>query len=140
MTFTQAQYALFTGQTDNHNATDWAQIVSVAETRLSSFLCLPNGLPTDPNSEQGYLPADLQELFANFIAQMLANQGAHSEVESKHVRNFTINFKATTANNAFAKVAQKYADIIELYSNCGIGFKVESSAHYGCEKGCACGR
>ena len=138
MKFTQAQYTLWTGQTVNYGMTQWTQIVSVASARLASFLCLKNGLPTDPNSADGYLPADLQELFANFIAGVIANQGAHQEVESKHVRNFTINFKSTTASDAFANIARKYADIIEFYSNCGNGFKVEGNAYYGCERGCAC--
>lgn len=138
MTFTQQQYTLWTGQSINYGMTDWAQIVNVASARLASFLCLPNGLPTDPNSAEGYLPADLQQLLANFIAGVLANQGAHSEVESKHVRNFTINFKSTTASDAFANIAQKYADTIDLYSNCGTGFAVERDANYGCERGCAC--
>lgn len=138
MTFTQAQYKLWTGQTANYGMNEWTQIVTVAAARLASFLCLQNGLPTDPNSTEDYLPADLQQLLANFIAGVIALQGAHSEVESKHVRNFTINFKSTTASDAFANIAQKYADIIELYSNCGIGFAVERDARYGCERGCAC--
>lgn len=138
MTFTQEQYTLFTGQTITYNSSDWAQIVKVASARLASFLCLPNGLPTDPDSEDDYLPADLQELFANFISAVLAGQGTQAEVESKHVRNFTINFKATTASNAFAKIALKYQDIIDFYSNCGLAFAVEGNARYGCERGCAC--
>ena len=140
MTFTQSQYTLWTGQTDTHEATDWAKIVKVAEIRLASFLCLPNGLPTDPDSAEDYLPTDLQELFANFIANVLATQGAQEEVESKHVRNFTINFRSTAASDAFAKIASKYEDIIELYSNCGLGFSVEKWAFYPCDYhgGCSC--
>lgn len=138
MTFTQEQFKLWTGQIDTHSTTEWAKIVQVAAIRLASFLCLPNGLPTDPDSDQDYLPADLQELFANFIAYMLAGQGATTEIESKHVRNFTINFKATAASDAFAKIASKYEDIIELYSNCGLTFSVEKNAQYNCDKGCAC--
>lgn len=138
MTFSQTTYQLWTGQdASNYDNATWAKIVEVAQIRLASFLCLPNGLPTDPNSTTGELPLDLQELFANFIAGMLAHQGVSEQVESKHVRNFTINFK-NTATNAFAKIAQQYADIIDLYSNCGSGFAVERSAHYGCERGCAC--
>lgn len=138
MTFTQTQFKLWTGQTVAYSANDWSQIVTVASARLASFLCLPNGLPTDPNSAEGYLPADLQQLFANFIAGVFANQGAHSQVESKHVRNFTINFKSTTASDAFADIAQRYSDIIDTYSNCGTGFAVEHNAFYGCDTGCAC--
>lgn len=138
MTLTQAQYKLWTGQAPNYGINEWNQIVIVAAARLASFLCLPNGLPTDPNSVEGFLPVDLQQLLANFIAGVIANQGARSEVESKHVRNFTINFKSTTASDAFANIAQKYADIIDLYSNCGTGFAVERNAYYGCERGCAC--
>lgn len=138
MTFTQSQYTLWTGQTINYGMAEWEQIVTVAAARLASFLCLPGGLPTDTDSAEDYLPADMQQLLANFIAGVIANQGTQSTVESKHVRNFTINFKSTTASNAFANIAQKYADIIELYSNCGIGFAVERDAIYGCERGCAC--
>lgn len=138
MTFTQSQYTLWTGQSTNYTSDDWAQIVKVAAARLASFLCLPNGLPTDPESEGGYLPADLQALFANFISAMIATQGTESQVESKHVRNFTINFKSTAASDAFATIAPKFADIIELYSNCGLGFAVEKDAFYGCDGGCAC--
>lgn len=138
MTFTQTQYMLWTGQTDNHNATEWAEIVNVASVRLASFLCLQNGLPTDPNSDQGYLPSDLQELLANFIASIFATQGASGEVTSKHVRNFTINFKSNGLANAYARIAGNYGDIIDFYSNCGVGFAVEGNANYCCDKGCAC--
>lgn len=140
MTFTKSQYTLWTGQTTSISDTDWAVVVQVASARLASFLCLPNGLPTDPDSAQGYLPADLQQLLANFMAAVFANQGAHAEVESKHVRNFTINFRDNTAVDAFANIASKYEDIIELYSNCNLGFAVERNSSYGCERGCACGR
>lgn len=132
MTFSQTTYNLWTGlDASGYTQDQWSKIVAVAEIRLASFLCLPNGLPTDPDSASGELPKDLQELFANFIAEMLAHQGTSGDVESKHIRNFTINFK-TTAANAFAKIAQQYADIIEFYSNCGSGFDVERKAIYCC--------
>lgn len=138
MTFTQTQYQLWTGLTDNHNSDEWGQIVTVAANRLASFLCLPNGLPTDPNSTLDYLPVDLQELLANFIAAVFATQGATGEVESKHVRNFTINFRSSGGTDAFARIAARYSDIIDLYSNCGNAFAVEQDAVYGCDRGCAC--
>ena len=130
---TQDDYKLFTGEdASQYSVSDWSRIVAIASSRLASFLCLPNGLPTT-------LPDDLKMLLANFIAYILRFEGSGSgEVESKHVRNFTINFKTTTVTNAFAGIAKDYADIVENYSNCSDGFKVESTAYYGCNKGCAC--
>lgn len=137
MILTQDQYKLWTGQTIQFDNSDWAQIVAVSAARLASFLCLPNGLPIDPDSKDGSVPADLQELLSNFIAGVFATQGSTSEITSKHVRNFTINFR-TTASDVFAMIAEKYGDIIEFYSNCGLTFKVEGDAKYNCDGGCGC--
>lgn len=126
---TQDEYNLWTGE-DASRYTDeqWTKILTVAGLRLASFLCLSE-LPTDAD---GNLPADIEQLLANFIAEVIVHQGTTGEVESKHVRNFTIEFASTTAANAFAKISQQYGDIIERYSNCNLGFAVEGSARYCC--------
>lgn len=126
---TQDEYKLWTGE-DASRYTDeqWTKILTVAKLRLASFLCLSE-LPTDTD---GNLPADIEQLLANFIAEVIVHQGTAGEVESKHVRNFTIEFASTTAANAFAKISQQYGDIIERYSNCNLGFAVEGSARYCC--------
>ena len=126
---TQDDYKLWTGE-DASRYTDeqWTKILTVAKPRLASFLCLSE-LPTD---DDGNLPADIEQLLANFIAEVIVHQGTTGEVESKHVRNFTIEFASTTAANAFAKISQQYGDIIERYSNCNLGFAVEGSARYCC--------
>lgn len=126
---TQDDYKLWTGE-DASRYTDeqWTKILTVAKLRLASFLCLSE-LPTD---DDGNLPADIEQLLANFIAEVIVHQGTTGEVESKHVRNFTIEFASTTAANAFAKISQQYGDIIERYSNCNLGFAVEGSARYCC--------
>ena len=126
---TQDDYKLWTGE-DASRYTDeqWTKILTVAKLRLASFLCLSE-LPTDTD---GNLPADIEQLLANFIAEVIVHQGTTGEVESKHVRNFTIEFASTTAANAFAKISQQYGDIIERYSNCNLGFAVEGSARYCC--------
>lgn len=134
---TQQDFKLWTGMdASKYTEAEWTKLETVAKQRLASFLCLRE-LPTD---EQGKLPADLEELLANFMAGVFAHQGVSQSVESKHVRNFTINFKSEMAANAFAQIAGQYGDIIEGYSNCNLGFAVESSAKYDCNKGCACGR
>ena len=66
------------------------------------------------------------------IAATIKTQLGSEQVESKHVRNFTINFKTTDAANAFAQIANQYQDIIEAYSNCNKGYAVEGDAHYCC--------
>lgn len=126
---TQDDYKLWTGE-DASRYTDeqWTKILTVAKLRLASFLCLSE-LPTD---DDGNLPADIEQLLANFIAEVIVHQGTTGEVESKHVRNFTIEFASTTAANAFAKISQQYGDIIERCSNCNLGFAVEGSARYCC--------
>lgn len=129
---TQDDYKLWTGEdASSYTTQQWTKLVTVASNRLASFLCLPDGLPTD---QQGKLPADLEQLLANFIAQVIARQGSTGAVESKHVRNFTINFRESTAANAFASIADQYGDIIEQYSNCKLGFAVEHGKHYFCER------
>lgn len=123
---TQEDYKLFTGATANIcSAMDWQRLVGVAKTRLASFLCLPNGFPTAPAD-------DLKMLLANFIAATIENAAGTERIESKHVRNFTINFKTTDAANAFASIASQYQDIIDAYSNCGKAYSVEGDAHYCC--------
>ena len=126
---TQDAYKFWTGEdASSYTTTKWAKLVAVASLRLASFLCLES-LPTD---EQGNLYSDLEELLANFIAGVIAHQGTAQSIESKHVRNFTINFKSGIAANAFAQIADQYGDIIERYSNCEHGFRVEGNAHYFC--------
>lgn len=126
---TQDDYKFWTGEdASSYTATEWAKLVAVAELRLASFLCLDE-LPTD---EQGNLYDDIAQVLANFIAAIIAHEGASQSVESKHVRNFTINFKSGIAANAFAQIAEQYGDIIERYSNCDMTFKVEHNAHYFC--------
>lgn len=135
---TQDEYKLWTGDdASKYTQEEWAKLLASAERRLASFLCLSE-LPKD---EHGNLYADIEELLANFMAGVIAHQGATSSaIESKQVRNFTINFKTEIAANAFAQIAKQYGDIIERYSNCNIGFAVERSANYNCGGGCACGR
>lgn len=125
--FTQEQYTLYTGQASSYDDEDWEVLVSVAEMRLASFLCLES-FPelTDDN-------VDLGLLLANFIAAVLKFQGDGDAVESKSVRNFTINFKTSSAANAFSQIASQYSDIIDKYSECDLGVKVERS------KRCCCG-
>lgn len=123
---TQEEYKLFTGaDASAYSAEDWNRLVAVAESRLASFLCLPNGFPTEPAD-------DLKMLLANFIAATIENAVGTEKIESKHVRNFTINFKTTDAANAFASIANQYQDIIDAYSNCGKAYAVEGDAHYCC--------
>lgn len=124
---TQEQYTLYTGLTTNYSQSDWNTIVAVAEVRLASFLCL-GVLPGLDDSGVVVLPNDLALLLANFIAAVLRFQGNGDTIESKSVRNFTINFKSSSATDAFSQIATQYGDIIEKYSQCGSGLKVERSA------------
>lgn len=124
---TQAQYKLFTGLTVTFTEADWQTLVTVASKRLASFLCLGTFPELTDNN------ADLAMLLANFIAAVLKFQGNGDTVESKRVRNFTINFKTSSASNAFSQIASQYSDIIEEYSQCDSGVIVERS------RGCHCG-
>lgn len=122
---TQDEYALYTGQTVNYADEDWLILCNIAETRLASFLCLENFPELDENNE------DLALLLANFICANLKFQGASDTIESKSVRNFTINFK-NSATNAFEQIYSQYKDIIEKYSKCGSGISVEKSCRPCC--------
>lgn len=123
---TKDDYKLWTGEEITLSDEDWAKVVGVASGRLASLLCLES-LP-DP------LPDDLSMLLANFICAVLRWQGTpDSAVSSKSVRNFTISFKSDSAVNAFAQVANNYADIIAKYSACGGGFEVERTRRCACD-------
>lgn len=129
---TQEQYTLYTGLKTSYSESDWRAIVSVAEVRIASFLCLLE-LPTvEGESGEQVLPADFALLLANFIAAVLRFQGNGDSVSSKRVRNFTINFKTSSAADAFSQIATQYADIIEKYSQCGTGVVVERQKRYCC--------
>lgn len=121
---TQDDFKFLTGMTTNYTATQWAKILQAASIRLASFLCL-DALP-EP------IPADLEELLANFIAGVITRQGADQEVESKHVRNFTVNFRRSTAANAFAQIAQQYGDTIERWTECDLGVNVSDKPRRCC--------
>lgn len=121
---TQEQYTLYTGQTINYLDSDWETIVSVAEVRLASFLCLDE-LPTVEEDGEASLPADIALLLSNFISAVFRFQGNGDTIESKSVRNFTINFKSSSAADAFSQIARQYSDIIEKHSQCDLGVRVE---------------
>lgn len=122
-----ADYNLYTGQKLCYSDEQWASVLNIAQTRLASLLCLET-FPelTDENQ-------DLALLLANFICATLKFQGTPDIIESKSVRNFTINFN-NSATNAFEQIYHQYRDIIEKYSNCGndTGIKVERSAYHCC--------
>lgn len=128
---TQEQYTLYTGLASNYSDSDWKAIVTVAEMRLASFLCLEK-LPGADESGKVVLPGDLALLLANFIAGVLRFRGNGDAVESKRVRNFTINFKTSSATDAFSQIATQYGDIIDKYSKCAMGVKVERSGCHEC--------
>lgn len=123
---TQEQYCLYTGQSVSYSDTDWTALVNIASGRLASLLCLEE-LP-----ELGEETEDLAMVLSNFLCTTLKFQGAPDKIESKQVRNFTINFKSSAAN-AFEQIYNQYEDIIEKYSNCGTGIKVERNFR------CCCG-
>ena len=115
---TQDKYQLFTNEVVNYTDDDWELLVLIAENRLASFLCLSEFPELDETNQ------DLQMLLANFIAASLGFAGKNGVVESKHIRNFTINFK-NNATNAFAQIYSQYRDIIQKYSHCGTEISVE---------------
>lgn len=122
---TQEQYTLFTGQTNCYPDEGWESIVNIAEMRLASLLCLETFPELDETNQ------DLALLLASFISSAIKFQGSPDLVESKSVRNFTINFKSS-ATNVFEQIYSQYEDIIEKYSNCGTGIKVERNSRHCC--------
>lgn len=123
---TQEQYTILTGHSTNYADEDWSLLVDIAEMRLASLLCLEELPDTEEGENQDFLL-----LLANFLCSALKFQGAPDTIESKSVRNFTINFKSS-ATNAFEQIYSQYEDIIEKYSNCGDGIKVERNAWHCC--------
>lgn len=122
---TQDDYKLWTGQTASYTPAEWQKIWTAASARLARFLCLDE-LPKT-------LPADLEEMAANFIAATINRHGDNGSVERKSVRNFTVEFRQPTAADAFAAIAQQYGDVIEKYGDCGLGINVEHSARHCCD-------
>lgn len=122
---TQDEYKLLTGQTVNCSDEDWQLLVDIAELRLASLLCIEE-FPELNETNQ-----DLVLLLANFLCATLKFQGAPDTIESKSVRNFTINFKSS-ATNAFEQIYSQYRDIIEKYDQCNLGIKVECSSRHCC--------
>ena len=122
-----ADYNLYTGQKLCYSDEQWATVLNIAEIRLASLLCLET-FPELTEENQ-----DLALLLASFICATLKFQGAPDIIESKSVRNFTINFN-NSATNAFEQIYNQYRDIIEKYNNCGndTGLKVERSARHCC--------
>ena len=122
-----ADYNLYTGQKLCYSDEQWATVLNIAEIRLASLLCLET-FPELTEENQ-----DLALLLVSFICATLKFQGAPDIIESKSVRNFTINFN-NSATNAFEQIYNQYRDIIEKYNNCGndTGLKVERSARHCC--------
>ena len=122
---TQSRYSLLTGQSVNYSKDDWDTLVGIAEIRLASFLCL-DLVPELTEDNQ-----DFAMLLANFICACIKFSGDTDTISSKSVRNFTISFKSSAAN-AFQQIYTQFEDIIEKYSQCDLGVKVESSKRYCC--------
>lgn len=122
---TQADYTTLTGQSVNYSAEDWLMIVNIASQRLASFLCIDEMPELTTDNE------DLKLLFANFICATLKFTGNSDTISTKSVRNFTISFKSS-ATNAFQQIYSQYEDIIEKYTQCDLGIKVERSQRYCC--------
>ena len=126
MYLTQDQYTLLTGQCTSYSDESWDTLVGIAVERLASFLCVEELPDTSDGQNQGFLL-----LLANFVCATLKFLGNPDTIESKSVRNFTINFKSS-ATNAFEQIFSQYEDIIEHYSRCGTGIKVERSERHCC--------
>lgn len=122
---TKNDYTLLTGQSVSYSNTDWQVLVDIASARLASFLCLDEFPELTEDNE------DLKLLLANFICASIRFSGSPDEISSKSVRNFTISFKSSAAN-AFQQIYSQYEDIIEKYSQCDLGIKVENSRRYCC--------
>ena len=122
---TQQEYSTLTGETANYGKSDWELIEGIAEIRLASLLCLDVFPELDSTNQ------DLAMLLANFISATLKYMGSDDTIESKSVRNFTINFKSS-ATNAFNQIYSQYRDIIEKYSQCDMIVKVERSDRCRC--------
>lgn len=120
---TQDEYKLYTGKTSSLSEEEWDTIAELGALRLAELLCL-EALPNP-------LPADLKLLLSNFIYLMLEARGDKVPVTSKKVRNFTINYGSDTSS-VFAKLNDRYGDIIGKYSACGSGFAVEKSTRLCC--------
>ena len=122
---TQDDYKLWTGSTASYTSAEWHKITTAASARLARFLCL-DLLPTT-------MPADFEEMFANFINAVISRQGNTGAVERKTVRNFTVEFREPTAADAFAAIYQQFRDVIETYGNCGSTITVEHSTRHCCD-------
>lgn len=122
---TQSDYTALTGQSVNYTDSNWELIVNIAAIRLASFLCLDEFPELTEDNE------DLKLLLANFICASIKFTGNPDTISQKSVRNFTISFKSSAAN-AFQQIYSQYEDIIEKYSQCDLGIKVEKSRRYCC--------
>lgn len=124
---TQDDFQTLTGQNVSAlTASQWGLITSAAGERLASLLCLEE-LPefTDKNR-------DLEALFAAFVAACIKFGGNGEEIDSKTVRSFSIKLSTDSARSIFAVVARNFSDVVEKYSACDSGIKVErgSRCHY----------
>ncbi len=121
---TQDDYKLWTGSTASYTNEEWQKIQSAATTRLARFLCLDNFPET--------LPDDLAEMLAFFISAVINRRTDSGSVERKTVRNFSVEFRESTAADAFAAIYQQFEDVIEAYSQCGPTITVEGTRRHCC--------
>ena len=121
---TQDDYKLWTGSTASYTTAEWQKIQNAAAKRLARFLCL-DMLPET-------LPDDLAQLLAFFINATLNHRADNGQVERKQVRNFSVEFRESTAANAFAAIYGQFEDVIEEYSQCGPTISVEHTKRHCC--------
>ena len=122
---TQDDYKLWTGSTASYTTAEWQKIQNAAAKRLARFLCL-DMLPET-------LPDDLAQLLAFFINATLNHRADNGQVERKQVRNFSVEFRESTAANAFAAIYGQFEDVIEEYSQCGPTISVEHTKRRCCD-------
>lgn len=123
---TQDDYKLWTGSTASYTTEEWQKIQSAAMARLARFLCLDIWPET--------LPDDLAEMIAFFISAVINHRTDSGEVERKSVRNFSVEFRQSTAADAFAAIYSQFEDVIEAYSQCGQTITVERTKRHCCDE------
>lgn len=112
MEVTKELITLVTGyEATNLSDEDFQTLAQIALARLQGLLC-------DPDLSLDDLPIALLPLFGDLFVWTTTNNPQSDGVQSESAENYSYTLKSDAQANDLVKLRDKYADVIDAYSQC----------------------
>lgn len=112
MEVTKSVIQLLTGyDATSLNDDDFATLLDIALARLKLLLC-------DASLDASALPEALAPLLSDLFVWTTTNNPQSDGVQSESAENYSYTLKSDAQANDLVKLRDKYADVIDAYSQC----------------------